>query len=107
MNYKNIVKDQQLRFKILKLLQWVPDSVMLRFQYKIKLGRWPNLKHPVRWTEKLQSYKMFYRNPILHTCVDKYEVRKYIEQKGLSDLLVKLYGVWDNGESIDFNILPI
>lgn len=101
-----IIRSQEMRFFILKFLKWVPDKWMLPLQYKIKMGRWPDLKHPQRWTEKLQSYKMYYRNPVLNTCVDKYEVRKYIESKGLSNILVPLYGVWDNGEGIDFDILP-
>ena len=96
-----------MRFAILKALHWVPDSVMLRIQYKIKLGRWPNLKHPKRWTEKLQLYKMLYRNPILHICVDKYEVRKFVESKDFAKLLVNLYGVWDNANKIDFETLPL
>ena len=106
MNYKKIVKNQTTRFKVLRLLKWVPDSLMLRLQYRIKTGRWPDLKHSQRWTEKLQLYTMKYRNPVLHQCVDKYEVRKFIESKGLSDLLVKLYGVWENADDIDFSILP-
>lgn len=106
MNYKNIVKDQQLRFKILRLLQWVPDSVMLRIQYRIKLGFWPNFKNPTRYTEKLQLYKMKYRNPVMHQCVDKYEVRKYVESKGLGHILNELYGVYDRPEEINFEMLP-
>lgn len=106
MNYKKIFKSQATRFAILKALNWMPDKWMLPVQYKIKLGRWPDLKHPRRWTEKLQCYKMYYRNPVLNTCVDKYEVRKYIENKGFSELLVKLYGVWDNANKIDFTLLP-
>lgn len=106
MNYKKILKSQDLRFRILGMLKWVPDSVMLRLQYKIKLGRWPNLKNPKRWTEKLQTYKMVYRNPILHKCVDKYEVRDYVKSKGYESLLVRLYGVWKNSDEIDFAKLP-
>lgn len=106
MNYKKIIRSQQLRFMILEMLKWVPDSWMLPLQYKIKLGRWPNMKTPQRWTEKLQLYKMYYRNPALPRCVDKFEVRKYIEEKGLSKYLVKLYGVWDNANDIDFDSLP-
>lgn len=106
MNYKKIVKDQQLRFKILRLLQWVPDSLMLRIQYRIKMGFWPNLKNPTRYTEKLQLYKMNYRNPVMHQCVDKYEVRKYVESKGLGHILNELYGVYDRPEDINFDTLP-
>lgn len=106
MNYKKIIRNQNTRFAILKALSWIPDSIMLPLQYRIKLGRWCSLKNPQRWTEKLQTYKMFYRNPVLHQCVDKYEVRKYVESKGCVDNLVKLYGVWDCASKIDFSKLP-
>ena len=79
---------------------------MLSLQYYIKMGKKCNFQNPRTWTEKLQLYKMYYRNPLLGTCVDKYEVRHYIEQKGLGDILVKLYGVYSDANEIDFNSLP-
>lgn len=106
MNYKKIIKSQDMRFKILGLLKWVPDSVMLRLQYRIKMGFWPNFKHPQRFTEKLQLYKMKYRNPVMHQCVDKYEVHKYVESKGLGHILNELYGVNDKPDEIDYSVLP-
>lgn len=104
--YQNIVKSRNTRFAILKALSFVPDSIMLPVQYRIKMGRWPNLKNPTRWTEKLQLYKMYYRNPLLPICVDKYGVRSYIEKKGLNDILNELYGVFDNANDIEFDKLP-
>lgn len=106
MNYKRIIKNQRIRFAILKSLRWIPDRIMLSIQYRIKLGRKCNFNNPQRWTEKLQLYKISYRNPILHKCVDKYDVREYIKNKGLENILVKLYGVWDCASDIDFNKLP-
>lgn len=106
MDYKRIIKSQQLRFSILRLLQWVPDCIMLRIQYRMKMGFWPDFKHPRRFTEKLQLYKMKYRNPLMHQCVDKYEVRKYVENKGLGVILNELYGVYKLPEDIDFKALP-
>lgn len=104
--YQSIIKSRSTRFAILKALSFVPDSIMLPLQYRIKMGRWPNLKKPTRWTEKLQLYKMYYRNPELPICVDKYRVRQFIENKGLSDILNILYGVFDNANEIDFGKLP-
>lgn len=37
---------------------------------------------------------------------DKYLVRNYVKNKGLDDLLVKLYGKYDSPEEIDFDQLP-
>lgn len=106
MNYKKIFKNQKTRFAILNMLKWVPDKTMVKIQYKMKLGRKLNLKKPQRFTEKLQWYKLYYRNPIMHKCVDKYEVRDYIKSKGLDSILNELYGVFSNVEEIDFTNLP-
>lgn len=106
MEYKKVFKSQSLRFKILRMLSWVPDSLMVRLQYRIKQGRWPNMRHPTRYTEKLQLYKLRYRNPVMHQCVDKLEVREYVERKGLGDILNQIYGVYDTAKEINFESLP-
>ena len=105
-DYKKILKNQKVRFRILNLLSWIPDKTMVKLQYRIKLGRKLNLKNPERFTEKLQWYKLYYRDPIMHQCVDKYEVRKYVESKGLKNILNELYGVYDGPEEINFEKLP-
>ena len=106
MDYKKVFRDQDVRFKILKSLNWIPDSIMLRLQYRIKIGFWPNFKNPKRYTEKIQLYKMKYRNPVMGQCVDKYEVRAFVEQKGLGHILNKCYGVYDDAKDIDIDNLP-
>ena len=104
--YKKYIKSPKLRNKILNLLWFVPDSVMLKLQYRIKLKRKLNLKNPKRYTEKIQWYKIHYRNSLMHKCVDKYLVRKYVKEKGLENILVKLYGRYDSIYDVDFNKLP-
>ena len=83
MNYKKIIKSRAVRIKIMQAMSFIPDKWMLSLQYKIKTGRKLNLKNPQRFTEKLQWYKVYYRDPIMKQCVDKYEVRKYVEECGL------------------------
>lgn len=95
-----------MRMQILKLLTFVPDKLMLRLQYRIKYRRSLNLKNPKRYTEKIQLYKLYYRNPVLHECVDKYRVKNYIRRKGLDIKIPELYGVYKKGEDIDFTSLP-
>ena len=79
---------------------------MVSLQYRIKTGRWPNLRNPQRYTEKIQWYKLHYHNPLLTTCSDKYAVRTYVEERGFGHLLNDLYGVFDCPEQIDFDGLP-
>lgn len=79
---------------------------MIRIQYWIKTGRRLNLKNPERYTEKLQWYKINYKDPLLVKCTDKYEVREYIKSLGLECILNDCYGVFDSPEDVDFDALP-
>lgn len=105
-DYSLLIKSRALRIKILHLLDWVPDGLMLRVQYWLKTGRKLRLNRPQRYTEKLQWYKLYYKDPLMKQCVDKYEVRRYVEKCGFSNLLNDCYGVFDRAEEVDFDKLP-
>ena len=107
MNYKKLIRSRALRIKILSLLNWIPDSIMIPLQYRRHTGRRLNLKNPQRFTEKLQLYKLKYRNPLMLRCTDKYEVRSVVKEMGLADILIPLIGVYDSAEAIDFEKLPM
>ncbi len=106
MEYKSIFKSRKLRKVILRFFKFIPDKLMLKIQYKIKTGRRLNLKNPVRYTEKLQWYKLNYKNPIMHSCVDKYLVREFVKGKGLEHILVKLYAKYEKLGEINLDSLP-
>lgn len=106
MNYKKIINSRELRIKILNLLSFVPDKLMIKLQYYIKLNRKLNLDKPTRFTEKIQWYKINYQLPVLKQCVDKYSVRDFIRHKGLDHTLNNLYGVYSNYKDIEVNGLP-
>lgn len=107
MDYKKIISSRKLRLKILHLLDWVPDTVMVRLQYFVHYGgRKLHLNHPIRYTEKIQHYKCFYRNPLMGICVDKFAVRDYIKSIGFEDNLIPLLASYNPGEEVDFEPLP-
>lgn len=81
MNYKKIIRSKDLRIKILHYLKWLPDIWILKLQYKLKMKRELNLKRPKRFTEKLQWYKVNYRNSLMTICADKFMVREYVKKK--------------------------
>lgn len=87
MDYKGILKSRKIRIIILDFLSFIPDKMMIKIQYRIKLGRKLDLKNANRYTERLQWLKLYYRNPVMKQCVDKYDVREYIKNKGLVQLL--------------------
>lgn len=106
MDYKKIIKSRKTREAILRMLRFIPDKAMISLQYRIKTGRKLNLTQPERYTEKLQWYKLFYRDPLMVQCADKYEVRAYVESVGLGHLLNENYGVFTRIEDINFDDLP-
>lgn len=105
-DYKKIIPSQELRLKILSLTEFIPDKIMIKWQYRIKTGRKLNLNDPKRFTEKLQWYKLYYREPLMTKCADKFGVREYVSLKGFEEILVPLYGVYKQVEEIDFSKLP-
>lgn len=106
MDYKNIFRSRDTRKKILRLLDFIPDKEMIKFQYKMKCGHKLNLKQPKRYTEKLQWYKLYYRNDDMPLCVEKYNVREYVKKTGCGELLNECYGVYDSSSQIPFEELP-
>lgn len=106
MNYKKIISNQEIRLRILKLFDFIPDKIMIRIQYYLANGRILNLKNPHRYTEYLQWYKLNYRKKLMTECADKLNVRNYISRKGLKDILIPLYGSYNNYEEINFSELP-
>ena len=79
LNYKKIIKSRNARLAVLRLLKFVPDKAMLGFQYRIKMGKRLDLINPQSYSEKIQWYKLYYRDPKMIRCVDKYDVREYLE----------------------------
>lgn len=106
MDYKKIIKSRDARRTILACMKWVPDKFMIKLQYRIKFGRRLNLKNPQRFTEKLQWYKLYYRDPKMKQCVDKYDVREYVKEKGLEYILIPLIGVYTSEKEVDQKKLP-
>ncbi|WP_026499456.1 ATP-grasp fold amidoligase family protein [Butyrivibrio sp. WCD2001] len=106
MDYKKIIKSQKVRLAILQALGFVPDKMMISIQYRIKTGRKLNIKTPNRFTEKLQWYKLNYKNPLMIKCVDKADVREYVIDKGMKSILIPCYGVYETIEEIPWDSLP-
>lgn len=105
-DYKKIIRSRKLRLAILRILNFIPDKWMLKLQYRIKMGKKLNLKNPQRFSEKSQWYKLYYRNPLMPKCVEKGDVRGYVRDCGLKDILNECYGIYDRVEDIDFDALP-
>ena len=78
----------------------------LKKLFKIGTGYELNLENPKTFNEKLQWLKLYYHNPLMTKCADKYLAREYIKDTVGEEYLIPLIGVWDKVEDIDFDYLP-
>ncbi len=82
------------------------DETYLKWYYFFPMKRWPDLKNPKSFNEKLQWLKIHDKNPAYSIMVDKYEVKKYIGGLLGQEYVIPTLGVWDRFEDIDFDSLP-
>ena len=82
-----------------------PEAVA-RLKYYQMLHRWPDLKHPKDLNEKINWLKFNGDTSMWPILADKFAVRKYVEEKGFGDTLVKSLGTWEKAEDIDWDSLP-
>lgn len=74
--------------------------------YKKQFNRNINWEKPTEFNEILRWLQFKTDTSKWSLLADKYRVRKYLEDRGYGDMLVKLYGVWSKAEDIDFTVLP-
>lgn len=78
-------------------------SVLL---HRIALGRFPNLKNPRDLNEKIMWMEFNTDTSRWSELADKIEVRKYVKEKGLEDILLDQYAYFDAPEQISLDSLP-
>lgn len=99
---------QLILFIIATLAKWkiLTPVVIAKLRFMYECHKWPNFENPKDYNEKM-NYLKFYTDTTRWTeLADKYAVRKYIEELGLGEHLIKLYGRWEHVEDINWDTLP-
>lgn len=99
-------KGVDIKSCLKKLSHFLPDSIYISWRYKMRLGRFPKLKNPQTFNEKLQWLKIHNRKELHTKLVDKYEAKKFVEKVLGKEYIIKTLGIWDRFEDIDFEKLP-
>lgn len=104
---KRIISNKELRLKVNRILtQNISEEKVIKFLYYISMGEKLNLKNPQKFNEKIQWYKLNYREKLMVQCSDKYLVRHYVKDVGLEHILTPLYAVFEEASLIEFKNLP-
>lgn len=90
-----------------KLVRLLPDRCFIKLKwYGRKMPYKLNLKNPQTFNEKLQWIKLYDHNPLYTILVDKYRVKKYVEERIGTEHVIPLLGAWDSVEEIEWDKLP-
>lgn len=74
--------------------------------YLFKMKKKLDLNNPTLFNEKIQWLKLNWQKRSIVECADKYQVRKYVADKGYDKILNELYQVCDNPDEILWDQLP-
>jgi hypothetical protein len=75
-------------------------------QFIARVGYAPNIDSPRSFNEKIQWYKLYYRDPLMTTCADKLAVRDYVRETASERYLIPLIAHYADADEIDFATLP-
>ncbi len=84
----------------------ITPKELIEQQFLKYVGYFPNIDNPRTFNEKIQWLKLYYKDPAMTTCVDKYAVREYVSERIGKEYLIPLIGVYENEEKINFQDLP-
>ena len=82
------------------------DELYIKLRYFSGMKKFPDLKHPRTYNEKLQWLKLNDKHKEYTRLVDKYAVKEYIEKLNWGGKTIPTLGVWDKFDDIDFAQLP-
>lgn len=85
---------------------FLSDEKYLKLKYYIYFNKKLDLDNPKTFNEKMQWLKLYNREDIYTTMVDKYEVKKYVSKIIGEEYIIPTIGIYNKFEDIDFENLP-
>lgn len=82
------------------------DRLYIKVKFRLKMGYWPNLKHPETYSEKIQWLRLNNYKPIFTTMVDKASAKGYVSSRIGDEYIIPTLGVWEHFDDINFDSLP-
>lgn len=82
------------------------DEYHLKRAWYTRMSYPLSLDNPRTYNEKLQWMKLYDRNPLYTTMVDKYAVKEYVANIIGEEYIIPTLGVWDSFDEIEFETLP-
>lgn len=92
---------------VTKYCGWIKsDKFIVKCLYRLAKGKRLNLENPQTFVEKIQWLKLYDRNPLYTTLVDKHLVKDYVAKILGDEYIIPTLGVYSHAEDIDWDKLP-
>lgn len=108
----HIANNKYLRI-IFKPLIWVTKwlgttnpTLLMKIRYWVRFHKKLDLNNPQTINEKILFLSLKTDTTLWTQLADKYAVREYVEERGLSNILAELYAYWTDESDVDINSLP-
>ena len=89
------------------LLPYKIRELILKKQFRERMGRRLDLRSPKSFNEKIQWYKLYYYNPDSFRFIDKLGFKSYVSERIGCGHTAELYGVWDDAGKVDLSDIPL
>lgn len=89
------------------IIPYLPRKIAHTILFYLNHGYFMNWNNPKTYDEKMTWIiaKLFGNGEAIFA--DKYKVRQYVEKSGFAYMLPRIYGVWSDADSIEFDKLPV
>lgn len=105
-NYKGTRDIKKEHYKLGILLTEEKKIEILKEHFLNRVGYELNLDDPKSFNEKIMWTKLYYQNPLITTCCDKFAVKEYVKEKVGEGYYVPTIATWDDPDKINFDTLP-
>ena len=104
--YKGTRDVKKEHYNLGVLLTTKKKIQILKQHFKRRVGYDLNIENPRTFNEKIAWSKLYYQNPLITKCCDKFAVKDYVDETIGKGHVVPTIKYWDNPDDIDFDLLP-
>lgn len=87
--------------------KYLSDEVFIKLEYFSGMRKFPNIKNPKTFNEKLQWLKLNDIHSEYGLLVDKADAKDYVAEIIGKEYIIPTLGVWNSFDEIDFDALPM
>lgn len=102
------LKCKNMNYLLERRGKLVPEvkEILLNRMFEKQVGYSINFRNPKTFNEKIMWMKVYYHNPLITKCCDKFALKDYVKNVIGEEYVVPVLDSWTNAENIKIDHLP-